>query len=125
MESKQFDILVVDDKDTCIYVMKILSVKKDWQVDIAWNSRMALEFVRKRAYDAVVIGHRMPGMDGVDLCWRIRVSQPGVHAVFLTKCPTIDTVYPAIEAGAERVLAKPFDPGELVRVLEEQFAVTA
>ena len=37
----------------------------------------------------------------------------------MTGTQTIDTVYQAVEAGDDRVLAKPVDPAELVRVLEE------
>jgi len=121
MEPRSANILVVDDdKNTCIYVMKILSTRKGWQVDVAWKGTMALELVKKKAYDAVVLDYRMPGMDGVELCRLIREAQPGVRAVFLTAYPQIDTVFPAMEAGAERVLSKPVDPAELISVLEEQ-----
>ncbi len=82
MEPKKNNILVVDDdKIACIFVMKILSVKKDWQVDVAWKGTMALELVKKKAYDAVVLDYRMPGMDGAELCRRIREMQPGVRGV--------------------------------------------
>jgi DNA-binding response OmpR family regulator len=125
MEISKADILLVDDdKNTCIYLMKVLSIK-NWQVDIAWKSSMALDLIRKKAYDVVVLDYRMPGMDGAELCRRIRESQPNVRAVFLTGFPAIDTVFPAFEAGAERVLAKPVDPDELIRVLEEQLAESA
>ena len=125
MEIRKVHILLVDDdKNACIYLMKVLSIK-DWQVDIAWKGSMALELVRKKAYDVVVLDFRMPGMDGAELCRRIRESQPNVRAVFLTGFPAIDTVYPAFEAGAERVLAKPVDPDELIGVLEEQLAELA
>jgi two-component system, NtrC family, response regulator HydG len=125
MDSQSANILVVDDdKNTCIYIMKILSTKKEWQVDAAWKGTMALDLVKKKAFDVVVLDYRMPGMDGAELCRLIRELQPGVRAVFLTGYPQIDTVFPAMEAGAERVLSKPVDPAELVRVLEEQLADT-
>lgn len=122
METKKVNILIVDDdQDTCVYLMKILATK-DREVDIAWKGSMALELVRKQAYDAVVLDYKMPGMDGPELCRRIREAQPRVHAIFLTGYATIDNVFPAMEAGADRVLAKPVDPAELVQVLEEQLA---
>ena len=115
-------IVVDDDKNMCIYLSKILSVKRDWQVDIAWKGTMALELAKVNAYDAAVLDYRMPGMDGAELCRLLREAQPGLRAVFLTAYPQIDTVFPAMEAGADRVLSKPVDPAELVRALEEQLA---
>jgi DNA-binding NarL/FixJ family response regulator len=57
---------------------------------------------------------------GANVCRRIRESQPRARNVFMTGTPNIATVYQAVEAGADRVLAKPIDPTELVHVLEEQ-----
>jgi two-component system response regulator (stage 0 sporulation protein F) len=122
MDSKHVNILVVDDDEaTRVYVAKILSLK-NWQVDTAEDGLASLDLVQKKAYDVVVLDYRMPGMDGVELCRRIRQIQPAVREVFLTGFPSIDTVYPAIEAGADHVLAKPVDPAELLQVLEEELA---
>ena len=58
-------------------------------------------------------------MNGVELFRRLREMRPDLAAVFLTGYPTIDVVYPAIEAGIVRVLSKPADFQELVPILEE------
>ncbi len=102
---------------------KIL-LSRDWRTETAWVASRALELARKNNYDAVVFDYRRPGLDGADVCRRIREAQPNTHQVFLTGTPRIDSVYQAMEAGAERVLAKPVDPAELVQVLEEQLAAT-
>ncbi len=124
MDTKTVNILVVDDDEaTRFYVAKILSLK-NWQVDTAADGPTSLDLVQKQTYDAVVIDYRMPGMDGAEVCRRIRQIQPKIREVFLTGFPSIDTVYPAIEAGADHVLAKPVDPAELLHVLEEELART-
>jgi DNA-binding response OmpR family regulator len=118
------NILVVgDDEETCVYLASLLSAK-DWQTDRAWVGSKALELARNNAYDAIVFDYRKPGLDGADVCRRIRETQPSARHVFMTGTPNIDTVYRAVEAGADRVLAKPVEPTELVHVLEEQLAVT-
>jgi two-component system alkaline phosphatase synthesis response regulator PhoP len=118
------NILVVgDDEEGCTYLAKVLSAK-DWRTDIAWIGTKALELARKNAYDAIVFDYRRPGRDGADVCRRIRGSQPGARHVFMTGTTNIETVYLAIEAGADRVLAKPVDPAELVQVLEDSKAET-
>jgi CheY-like chemotaxis protein len=122
MNTENVNILVVDDdNNTRNYVAKILSMK-EWQVDTAGDGPNALQLVRGKKYDAVVLDFRMPGMDGAELCRRIRKLQPNVHGVFLTGFANINTVFPAIQAGGERVLAKPVNPKELIQVLEEQLS---
>ncbi len=119
MTTETIKILVVgDDEEGCTYLANMLSAKH-WQSDIAWIGSKALELARKSVYDAIVFDYRRPGHDGAEVCRRIRGSQPSARHVFMTGTTNIETVYLAVEAGADRVLAKPVDPIELVRVLEE------
>ena len=125
MTTEKINILVVgDDEETCLYLSKILSAR-DWQTDIAWIGSKALELARKNAYDAVVFDYRKPGHDGAEVCRRIREYQPGARHVFMTGTTNIETVYLAVEAGADRVLGKPVEPTELVHVLTEQLNETS
>ena len=55
----------------------------------------------------------------MELYRRIRQLRPDVVGVFVTGFPTIDTVYPAIAVGVERVIAKPAGSNELIDVIEE------
>ncbi len=120
MEAKSISILVVDDDEASrAYVTEILS-SRSWRVDTAEDGPSSLALVEQQAYDVVILDYRMPGMNGAELCRRIRELQPGVRGVFLTGFPTIDTVYPAIDAGADHVLAKPVDPAELLRIVEQE-----
>jgi DNA-binding response OmpR family regulator len=120
MSNRIARILVVDDEpNTCKFLARVLSAKA-WGVDTACDGATALNLVRRNRYDVAILDYRMPGMDGAELCRRIREIQPDVREVFLTGYATIDKVFPAIQAGAERVLAKPVDPGELIAVLESQ-----
>ena len=116
-------LIVADDEEACMYLAKIFSAKQ-WHTDEAWVGSKALELARNNTYDAVVFDYWKPGLDGADICRRIREAQPDARHVFVAGTPDIDTVYQAMKAGADRVLAKPVDPAELVRVLEEQFTTT-
>ena len=87
-------------------------------MDVAGSGPAALELAERQAYRLAVIDFQMPGMNGVELFRRLRELQPELMGVFLTGFPNIDTVYPAIEAGIERVLAKPVNDAELFAVVE-------
>jgi CheY-like chemotaxis protein len=112
-------ILVVDDdRSACAAVRRMLT-GEGYVVDTADNGISALEAVERQDYDLAILDYQMPGMDGIELCQRIRQMKPEIPAVFVTAYTTINTVFPAVLAGAERVLSKPVDIHELVPVVQE------
>jgi CheY-like chemotaxis protein len=111
-------ILVVDDdRSNCRILSKILSAQ-GYQVDIAENGEQALALVASTDYGLALLDYKMPGMDGVELYRRIRQIRPEMPGVFQTAFAKIEVIYSAIEAGAERILAKPVDTQELLPLVE-------
>lgn len=111
-------LVVDDDRSNCAVVSSLLK-KEGYQVDVANDGKHALEMVENRPYSLALLDYQMPGMDGVELYRRIREKRPETLGVFLTAFTTLDTVYPAISAGAERVLAKPVNRDELIPLIEK------
>jgi len=111
-------LIVDDDRTTCEIISKMIS-NRGYQVDVAYDGYSALDLIQERGYRVALIDYRMPGMDGIELYRKIRELCPNLVGVFVTGFPTIDTVYPAITAGIERVVAKPIHSSELISVVEE------
>jgi DNA-binding NtrC family response regulator len=112
-------ILIVDDApETGPLLAKLLSAW-GYKSDVAQDGEAALRLIADRQYGMAIIDYRMPGMNGVELFRRMRAMRPDMAAVFLTGYPTIDVVYPAIEAGVLRVLSKPPDFEQLLPIVEE------
>lgn len=111
-------LIVDDDRSSCEILSKILTLR-GYRVDVAYDGPAALELLEDKSYGLALIDYRMPGMDGVELYRRIREMRPNLVGVFVTGFPTIDTIYPAIAVGVERVIAKPAGSGELLQVIEE------
>jgi len=111
-------LVVDDDRSNCAMVSSLLT-KEGYQVDVANDGEHALEMVADRPYTLALLDYQMPGMDGVELYRRILEQRPETLGIFLTAYTTLDTVYPAISAGAERVLAKPVNKDELIPLIEK------
>ena len=111
-------LIVDDDRSSCEILAKILALR-GYEVDVAYDGYRALDLIQQQDYGLALIDFRMPGMDGVQLYRKIRKLRPSLTGVFVTGFPTIDTVYPAIAVGVERVIAKPIGSSELFSVIEE------
>lgn len=111
-------IVVDDDRSTAHLVAKLLA-DRGYDVDQAIDGSAALELIKREPYALAVLDYQMPGMNGIEVFREARKSQPDLLGVFLTAYTKIDTVFPAINAGVERVLAKPVSVGDLLPVVEE------
>lgn len=116
-------ILIVDDNADAAALAAKLLWSWEYQADVALDVFTALELVEQNSYILAIIDFQMPHMNGVELFRRMRKLRPEIKGVFVTGYTTIDVVYPAIEAGILRVLAKPVDYEELMPLIDELTAV--
>jgi CheY-like chemotaxis protein len=115
-------ILIVDDDAAQCRVLEKLLTDHGYSARSTTDSATALESLACEHYDVLVLDYLMPEMNGVEVFRLARNVQPHVAGVFLTAHTTIDVVFPAIDAGAERVLSKPVDTRELLPVIQELLA---
>jgi CheY-like chemotaxis protein len=112
-------ILVVDDdRDTCASLSDILS-DLGYTVDTANDGLSALQLVERNLYRLALLDYKMPGMDGLELCRRLRAVWPAVEVALVTGWATATTIAAAVEAGVSRVVPKPVDFGVLIPLVEE------
>lgn len=116
--SSNLRVLVVDDDRSNSEIVARVLAAHGYAVDAAPNGQAALELVKQHPYRLAVVDYQMPGMNGVEFFRLARELQPELRGVFLTAYANINTVFPAIEAGVERVLAKPLNSRELIRIAD-------
>ncbi|MDR3543540.1 MAG: response regulator transcription factor [Desulfosporosinus sp.] len=109
-------ILVVDDEEPILELLRFNLEKEGYQVCVAKNGQEALESVDKEQPDLLVLDVMLPGMDGLEVCRRIRNIQNlrQIPIIMLTaKGEEIDKVV-GLELGADDYMTKPFSPRELL-----------
>lgn len=108
-------ILVVDDDADVVLTIKNSLIRAGFQVACANDSDDALEILRRQRPDLILLDIAMPGMDGIELCRRLRANPLTSHIsiLFVTVSGDIQSKTAAFDAGADDYLVKPFDLQEL------------
>jgi DNA-binding response OmpR family regulator len=106
-------VLIIEDDPTVLEVASTYLRAAGFIIEVAADGFAGLEAARTRSPDLVVLDRMLPGIDGVEVCRRIR-EQSEVPIVLLTALGTTDDRIAGLEAGADDYLAKPFSPRELV-----------
>ena len=110
------DILIVDDNPTNLSVMKGLLKATRVFVTTSQNGEDALDKIRDSHFDVVLLDIIMPGMDGLEVCARIREFAPELPVYAITAAATeSEEFYKA--HGFNGVLAKPIDAEDLERTI--------
>jgi two-component system, OmpR family, response regulator RegX3 len=105
-------ILVVDDEASITEFVSYNLRKEGYNVDVAATGDDALELARNNQFDLVVLDVMLPGMDGYEVCRRLRADS-SVPVLFLSARDTeLDKVV-GLEIGGDDYLAKPFGVREL------------
>ena len=106
-------ILVVDDDATVSEVVCSYLRSAGFIVESVADGVSAVETAARIRPDLVVLDRMLPGIDGVEVCRRIRAER-SVPVIMLTALREEDDRIDGLEAGADDYLAKPFSPRELV-----------
>lgn len=112
-------LLVVDDDRYAREALTKVLERQQYKVDTAEDGKQALALADENAYQLAILDFQLPDMTGAEILRSVRSKHPDFPAIFVTAYTTIDTVFPAVEAGAQRVLPKPFDAQELLKLVDE------
>lgn len=106
-------ILIVDDEPSITEFVSYAMRKEGFEADVASNGEDALQLISQNNYDLFVLDIMLPGIDGYELCRRIR-AKTSAPVLFLSARDTeLDKVV-GLEIGGDDYLAKPFGVRELL-----------
>ena len=111
--TQQSRILIVDDDATFRLTTCALLEADGHQVDSAADGQQAVERLRDRQFDLLLVDLRMPGIDGLGLVEALRLWGYGVPILMISGFGTVDSAVRALHLGADDFLLKPVEPDVL------------
>ena len=130
MDQSKFRILLVDDEDDILDIIRYNLEKEGYNVETAGNGKEALERTKRFKPHLILLDVMMPEMDGIETCAEIR-SKPdnaGIIIAFLTARGEDYSQIAGLDAGADDYISKPIKPRVLtsrVKALLRRLADTS
>ena len=117
MDNQRPRLLVVDDDRAILTLIGTLALSEGFDVATTTTGEEAMQQLRQRPADLVLLDLRMPGVSGLDVLRAIRDITPRCKVVLMTGFATIDSAVEAVKLGALDYLTKPFDLQRLRHLL--------
>jgi two-component system, OmpR family, copper resistance phosphate regulon response regulator CusR len=111
-------ILMVEDDPKISSFVKLALEKNDCDVDVAYDSLMGEKLALKKKYDVIVLDVIMPGINGFELCKKIRDNNIKTPILMLTSLVSTEDKLMGFNSGADDYLLKPFEFQELLARLK-------
>lgn len=119
MSRPEGSILLVEDNADLAETVGAFLEAKNYVVDYAADGLLAVQLATSEAFDAIVLDIMLPGIDGIEVCRRLRRdSRLSTPIIMLTARDQLQDKLDGFDVGADDYLVKPFDMPELVARIE-------
>ncbi|GAP13995.1 two component transcriptional regulator, winged helix family [Longilinea arvoryzae] len=106
-------ILIIEDDEAILRVLRRALAYEGYRVDTAGDGESGLNQARDHHPDLVILDWMLPGMDGLEVCQRLRAGG-GIPVLMLTAKDTLQDRVQGLDAGADDYMVKPFELDELL-----------
>jgi two-component system, OmpR family, response regulator MtrA len=106
-------ILVIDDDTALAEMIGIVLRTEGFDTSFCADGAQAVEAFRTQRPDLILLDLMLPGVDGIEICTRVR-AESGIPIIMLTARTDTADVVRGLESGADDYIVKPFNPKELV-----------
>ena len=111
--------LIVDDDPIVLDSCKRVFEAEGFEVCLVPSADKALEVMKNNIFDILLIDVKMPERDGMYLMREVKEQWPEVPIVVMSGYPTPETIAGGFQLGAEKFIAKPFTPDELLAIVRQ------
>jgi two-component system response regulator MprA len=105
-------LVIEDERDIADFIRRGL-VLKGYEVEVALNGEEGLHLAHLRVPDAVILDLMLPGLDGIEVCQRLRAAMD-VPIIILTARDSVSDKVAGLDVGADDYITKPFAFEELL-----------
>jgi two-component system response regulator CssR len=116
-------VFIVEDDPNIRDIVKAYLVKEGYEVSVVGDAESAWDYAEKQQPDMWILDIMLPGMDGYELCKRIRQISEVPIIIISAKDEEVDKIL-GLELGSDDYLTKPFSPRELVARVKRLFKRT-
>lgn len=115
------NVLVIEDDQDIAHLLELHLGDMDCKVRLSQNGEDGLQLALSQAYDLIILDLMIPGMDGIEVCTRLRAAPRYTPILMLTaKSSELDRVL-GLEVGADDYMTKPFSLRELLARVKALF----
>lgn len=112
------NILLVEDETRVADFIRRGLAAEGWSIDHAGTGEEAMEYVASHTYDVILLDLMLPGIQGQDVCRKLRARKSKTPILMLTALDSPEEKVEGLKLGADDYLAKPFDFDELIARVE-------
>lgn len=118
-KEKKGSILIIDDDESTRRSLKLIFSKKGYEIETVGTGHEALEKVKEKNYNLVLVDIKLPDTEGIDLIIPLKEINPDMAVIMVTAFASMETVMQALNLGASAYITKPLNMEEVfVKVRE-------
>lgn len=116
---RKIRILWVDDEIDILHPHILFLQSKGYELDTVYNGSDAVEMVRNNHFDIIFLDENMPGLSGLETLSQIKIIEPNVPVVMITKSEEENIMDEAVGAKITDYLIKPVNPRQILLSLKK------
>jgi two-component system, NtrC family, response regulator HydG len=118
------NILLIEDDVAFCHLLEKFLMKHKFLVTTSFSAQEAKNKIQLEKFDLILTDLRLPDIDGISLLTEIKKTRPTIPIVLMTGYSDVTTAVKAIQNGASDYISKPFNPEEVLLVLENALSKT-
>jgi DNA-binding NtrC family response regulator len=119
--AEEFKVLLVDDEEDFVTTLAKRLTRRNLEAETAFSGPQALELIKEKDFDVVVLDVKMPGMDGLEVLRLIKDMKPLTEVVMLTGHASIESGIEGMKLGAFDYLMKPVNIDEVMAKMRSAY----